>query len=84
MGTHVSILTPEDRRLNVSMANHAPSHPRQGYVLPKKDPPNLGRDMGKRVPDASDDDILKRGGLLDECGLLVLSKQIALVDKLLG
>lgn len=66
------------------MPKHPPSHPGQGGVLSKKDAPNLGRDIGKGVAYAPDHDVLERGSLLDEGGLVLSREEVALVDELLG
>lgn len=82
--THVPILAPEDRRLDIAVPEHPPPHPRQRDPLPEEDAPDPGRDVGKGIAHAADDDILEGGGLLDEGGLSLPREEVALVDKLFG
>lgn len=82
--THIPILAPENRRLDIAVTQHAPSHPRKRDILPEKDASNLGRDMSKSVPHAPDDKVLEGGGLLDKCGLIVCCDEVALIDEFFG
>lgn len=66
------------------MAQHAPSHPWKRDLFAKEDASDPGRNVGKRVPHAPDDEILKGGGLLDKGGLVGPRDDVALVEEFFG
>lgn len=66
------------------MPEHPPPHPRQGDMLAEEDPPDPGRDVGERVADAPDNDVLERRGAADEGRPVGGREEEALVEQSRG
>ncbi|MCJ1368831.1 hypothetical protein MMC20_000038 [Loxospora ochrophaea] len=72
--------SPMSRRAPVPMTEHAEPREWQSDFLGEEDGADISGDVGKGVADASDDEVLKGRGMLDEGGAVEARSEISFGD----
>lgn len=80
--SYILIFMPVHGGPKIAMTQQAESQERQSHLLRKEDPPDIGWYVCKGIPDTADDEIFKRGRLLDERRPSFISDQVTLADEL--
>lgn len=82
--THINVLVPVHRLPEDTVPQHAGPHKRQGDLPRKEDAADARRHVGKGVPHAADDKVLKRAGDLDKGAAPLVGDEQPVAEKFIG